>query len=477
MNLNAILRIINLSLFVLVSLNMQAQVNISSLKNKGKNIIKSYKKETMDVKTKTNIAQQSNPQTASGTHYYVSATTGRGRLGTKEQPAKDLSNLLPQLKAGDVVHIAAGSYTGRGDKGSDHIKVPISIIGGYDETFSKRDPWGVYQTVFTGVNTLNGLTTARIKLETDKTHRTYEGEILIDGIIIDNGPRNRYHDEREYMIRRRANMQLNQNATPESSGIRIVTGKETRVTVRNCIVMNTAPTEGALFVKIGTNGKALIENNGVINNTGNGIACMTNWHSYTQQAEFVVRNNTVLFSWKHDPIASYGGSGLFMDQSVVVQAEKNVFAFGDMGGVDNIKLCKNLTLNDNLVTGNRKFDYREDVDMDIDEIEDEAGVLQYASTGNLSQQIKVPVSEAWASVYASRTEVSRAQVDASAQASNSDANALRSMLGLNLMAGNVNIDAEIWLPRMPLQDAIQAAAKPYAGQYGSSLPNTSAKTN
>ena len=56
--------------------------------------------------------------------------------------------------------------------------------------------------------------------------------------------------------------------------------------------------------------------------------------------QFLVKNNTVLFNWTADAIASSGGSSLMMDAYCKVTAENNVFGFGDLGGVNNIKKCK-----------------------------------------------------------------------------------------------------------------------------------------
>ena len=50
--------------------------------------------------------------------YYVSASRGRGKSATEEKPARDLGNIITKLKPGDVIHIAGGTYLGRGKNGS-----------------------------------------------------------------------------------------------------------------------------------------------------------------------------------------------------------------------------------------------------------------------------------------------------------------------------------------------------------------------
>ena len=126
--------------------------------------------------------------------YYVSAERGKGKVGSKEKPAKDLGNIISKLAPGDTVHIAAGVYLGKGKSGCDVIKVPVSIIGGYSDDFSKRDPWGEFKTILTGDNkTKNYKVDARLKIDLAKYQYHKSGgkdmpKILIDGLIIDQGP-------------------------------------------------------------------------------------------------------------------------------------------------------------------------------------------------------------------------------------------------------------------------------------------------
>jgi hypothetical protein len=397
--------------------------------------------------------------------YFVSIARGKGKDATREKPAKDLGNIIAKLKDGDVVNIAEGVYLGRDETGSDSVPVAVKILGGWADDFSSRDPWGAHRTVFAGVPTIGGSTQYRLIVTPNNC-----AEILIDGIVFDNGPRNNYLGDTELIIRRQANAAKNRNATPESGGIKLELPKKCSGTISNNVVMNTAPTGGAISAWGHQGGKLTIKNNLVINNTGEGIFAMTKWKANTDLAEFIIQNNTVLFSWKHDPIATYGGNALKLDQEIKLTASNNVFAFSDYGGVDNIKVAKKITLKDTLFTGNRLYDYREfNTSVKVSEFEDEADQLE-GSTGNLSAEIKVPIGEAFAKLYAGRKEISRAAVDAKAKAANNGANALRGMLGLPLQANAVADDAEVWLPRLSIDDAIRAGTAKYEGKYGCQKP-------
>ena len=302
--------------------------------------------------------------TKKGRVWYISKNKGSGQLGTKERPAKDLGNIIHKLKPNDIIYIAGGVYKSKGSRGSDEINVPVKIYGGYDEAFKVRDPWGLTKTIFTGTNEYMKLTQPRLYIRTDQQRESNGqlstgSEIIVDGIIVDNGPRNRYHTNKNYAIRRTASPKDGINPSPESGGIVIVPSKYTNVTVQNCVIMNTAPTEGALSVRIFKGGKGLIQNNFCINNTGYGIQLRNGYVGSDESLMpiFLVRYNTSLFSWKHDAIASYGGDALAIDNYMKVTLENNVFGFGHMGGIYN--KGSEVMMKNNLFTGNSKYDYKE----------------------------------------------------------------------------------------------------------------------
>jgi len=402
-----------------------------------------------------------NTQAQQGKNYYISSN-GHGRTATKDKPAKDLAAVVMKLRAGDVVHIAGGTYKSKSGRGSDVIGVSVSIIGGYSPDFSIRDPWGKYKTILTGTNDYNtGLTTARLRI-----NGRAGKPVVIDGVIIDNGSRNRYKTSKRQLLLRKASGAKGENASPETPGIKILMrGIGADVTVKNCIIMNTAPTQGALDIQIGKDSKAVITNNLIVNNTGEGIMAKTNWHGNTSEnyATYLIENNTILFSWKHDAIASYGGNSLMMDTSVNITANGNIFGFGDFGGVNNIKKCENLVLNNNNFFGHKKYDFFDISGMNVNDMVDYADYLK-SGEGNVSETINLPMNQKWAKLYATRKDISRASVDASSKVSNAAENQVRGILGLNKMGSSVGTDASIWLHQMQVEDAIKLGLKQYNGK-------------
>jgi len=416
-------------------------------------------------------ANFSNP----GRDWYISKSTGSGQMGTKERPAKDMGNIIHHLKPNDRIHIAEGIYMSKGKRGADEINVPVKIYGGYDTAFSKRDPWDAHKTIFTGTNEYLKSTDPRIYIRTDQQResngqKSMGAEIIVDGIIIDNGPRNRYHENKDLAIRRKASPKSQQNPSPESGGIVIVGSKYTNIAVKNCVVMNTAPTEGVISVRVFEGGQGVIHNNFCINNTGYGIHARTGYTGSDPKKipSFSIKNNTSLFTWKHDPIASYGGNALAFDKNLIATVENNALGYGHMGGIYN-KGAK-LKLINNLFTGNSKYDYKEINDkMAVADILDEAMHLDPMSDGNKGLLIKIPVAERWAEIYANRTELSRAEVDAAVTVPNTGANQLRSIFGLNLQGTGVAMDAEIFLPLITVEEALPAGLYPWEGM-GSNIP-------
>jgi hypothetical protein len=418
-------------------------------------------------------------ETASARDWYVSIARGKGKKGSKKKPAKDLGNILSKLSPGDTVHIAEGIYMGRGKNGSNTITVPISIIGGYDDTFSKRDPWGKHRTVFAGDNmTKNYPAGGPPAIFMDLMKFTGDAvPITVDGVIVDHGYRNRYTTKEETKLAPMANPKTGQNPSPGMGALVIRVQKSAKfdrgprwtITVKNCIVMNAYQNQGALSVSGYKGSKITITNNAVIQSSGAGIFLGSKFHGDAKDyPTFVVENNTVLFSWDS---GFSQGFNIHMDTAIKATLKNNVFGFSDIYGINNDKKVKDLLLVGNLIVGARKADYVEsNMKMSIEEIEDEADLLHEDTTDNISKQIKVPVSEKFALLYGSRVVVDRAKAEAGVKASNSSANDLRKMLGLPTKAGAVKWPkSPVYINRISIDDAVKAASTKYHGK-GSTTP-------
>jgi len=394
---------------------------------------------------------------------FVSINTGGGKVASVEKPAKDLGNIISRLEKDDVVCIAEGTYTGRGDRGVDDINTPVSVIGGFSADFAKRDPWGAHKTIFTGAhNSKNFETQTRLSINTSKAATRLmetrgemtEHTIIVDGLIFDNGPRNYYKTDKEALIVRKGSP--THTPTPESGALSITTGINSTVIVKNNIATNFAPTEGVFSFFAGKGAKVSIENNVAINNTGSGFRIGTNFTGDDVPTyDFI--NNVSLFNQKHTAYGTFGGSGIMLESSTNVSIAGSIFAFNDNYGVDNTKRAKGLVLNNSIIAKNAKSDFIEfDLEIDFDDIEDEADLVDEASD-NSDVPPTFEISPEWGSYYGSRSIIDRNVAEADVKVIDSWANDVRGFFGWNLQGTDIDADSATWLPRMSLDDAMTTA--------------------
>jgi hypothetical protein len=405
--------------------------------------------------------------------WYISAELGRGRDGTIEQPSRDLGVVLSLLEAGDRIFIAHGEYLGRAGNGSDRITVPVEIFGGWNDDFTVRDPWGEFKTVLSGDNASdNFVTDTRLSIDTSDFSTNLnpvEHLVLVDGVIIDNGARNYYSGDEGLRIVRQGTS--SNNPTPESGGLVITTGQFGEVIVQNVVVMNTAPTQGAFAFFPGKGGRLTIDNNVAANNTGIGFHLSRSFFA-NDAADFptyTFSNNISVFNEKHDPIATYGGSAIKLEAGIAATIEGNVFAMNDYYGVDNAGRAADVVLTGNLFMGNLVADYLEfDTKIELIDIEDFAELLADAGD-NRSELVALPIDAAWGEAYMARNIIDRAEAEEGVGALNSDANALRSILGLNLQGSDISIDSAVWLPRLTVEQAFGVVGR-YFDSFGTFRP-------
>jgi hypothetical protein len=358
----------------------------------------------------------------------------------------------------------------------------VSVIGGYSDDFSSRDPWGAHRTILSGDNhseNFDGM--PRIMIDLMKYKGKKMPKIVVDGIIVDDSARNRYKTDKKLEIVRLANPKTGANPTP-SQGAFIIRVSKTgnfdpgahwEIEVKNCVVTNSAPTQGAFTVSGYKGSKIRITNNIIINNTGSAVYAGTKYVGNEAPPEFDIENNTVLFTWKYEPSSqSFSGNSFKADNPTVVRLKNNVLGFADRAGVFNASKTDILLFN-NIIVGNVETDYLEfDTRIDLDDIEDEAECLHDDTEGNVGGEgLKIPIDAAWLKLYGSRILVDRNAQEADIKVQNTRANALRSILGLPVQGTSIAAPSTpAWLPALPLDEAIKAGSTKYNGTFGSSTP-------
>lgn len=411
---------------------------------------------------------------ASARDWYISAKRGSGKEGTMQAPAKDMGNVLDLFAAGDRIFIAEGSYVGRGENGSDEIAVPVEIYGGWSDDFSTRDPWGQHKTILTGSRTTqNFAITPRLSVNTSRFStnvRPVAHKVVVEGVIIDHGPRNTYTSNSELRIKRKA--AANSLFSPDTNAMAITTGQQGEIVVQGCIVMNAAASQGAFAFFPGKGGKVLIKNNAAINNTGFGFHLSRSFNSTNtaEQPAYTFQDNMSLFTEKYDPFSqTQGGSAIKLEANVQYLLTNNIFGLSDFYGIDNAANAKGIVVRDNLFFGNVVADYLEfNTKMKVGALADEARNVADGK-GNVVQQANLKVSQRWANAYMARNVIDRNIAEAKVSAPNTGANQLRSILGLNVQGGSIGADSEVWLPRMSLDDAMSVIGR-YGDKYGPFIP-------
>lgn len=408
---------------------------------------------------------------------YVSEA-GSGRVATLERPARDLGNIAADLEPGDVVCITGGVFNGRADSGADRILVPVEIYGGYAPDFSSRDPWGAHVTVLSGVhNADNFVTDARLTIDTsDFATRLMaargeetEHRVVVDGLVIDHGDRNYYAGDGELKIVRQGTPQ--HTPTPESGGLLIRTGVTSTIVVRHVIVTNTAPTQGAFAFFPGAAADVTVEHSVAVNNTGVGfhLATAISADSPDDFPRYRFAHNAALFTHKHDPFGTIGGSAVALEGRIHVELANNVFAFSDAFGLDNARRASDLVLTDNVFVANAMGDYQEfDTVIDLENLADWAMEI-YDAFGNVRAEPDYAISDAWGAAYGARVVIDRNAAEAEVEAVDSWANTVRGFFGWNLQAADLDVDSDVWLPRMPLADVFATAVQ-LDGTYGPVAP-------
>ncbi|MGC1295069.1 MAG: right-handed parallel beta-helix repeat-containing protein, partial [Alloacidobacterium sp.] len=187
------------------------------------------------------------PDTKADWFVAAGAKSGDGSL---DKPFHDPWLAFYSAAAGDVIHIAAGTYFGRYDRSSWVIDRPnLTVRGGYSRDFSSRLPWQTPTVfaVFSGYeytrenNLLSG--------------RDDHSGLLLDGLFFDASDRNSYGDKPVEGIR----------SYPTMDGpIASFNAKE--VTIRNCVFANSA----AGGIDLSGDGSRF-ENNLVLNMIGIGM--------------------------------------------------------------------------------------------------------------------------------------------------------------------------------------------------------------
>lgn len=397
---------------------------------------------------------------------YVSQSTGKKKAaGTKEDPFKAMFDALNAAKPGDTLHVAEGSYAGKAGVSQIIIEKPVTILGGYTADFSARDVLK-HPTLVQPKNEKNdtkGLGVVILKLPAGK-----QPPMTLDGLVIDQGLMNSYHDTKGKPEGVETGMYLDppaKNAAdkfPSAKTYSLYSETQGRyegdLTIRNCVFANASMNAVNVSQYAGT---VKVLNNVFIANRleACNVSC-SNAKAGALEVEFAY--NTVFFTWSRlDDLADMG-YGFRCMTNVNCNIHHNIFGLNVFAGVDNAKgnpKSKKIKLDNNVFFLNRIADVTQVVSPNIlkvkvgtEEFDDMADFDGMESVeGNVSVKdpalFKGAINQAYLSGFLNVTYTEKTSYD-----ENSPANVFREAMGMNKV-GKIETKVSMFANRYPLADA------------------------
>ena len=406
--------------------------------------------------------------TAAAADIYVSLETGKNKnAGTKEAPLKNLWKAVENAADGDVIHVAKGNYPGKMKCGWILVDKPVSIIGGYTDDFSSRDPLKNL-TMIQPTNDQNdkkGAVPALLKIEI-KNKTGFD--MTIDGLILDDGFASSFHETKGKPEGFDTGMWLegpaynkDRDKFPSANRYSIYSdlkyGTEGSLTIKNCTIVNAS--------NFGANinwfkGKVTMINNVFCNTRMIGANVLSS-NGKPFEVEWEFANNTVLFTWSRLNDLADMGFGVRNNTGVSANIHDNVIGLNVLTGFDNTKgnpKQKKTQLDNNVFFLNRESDVQMTISPNIakvrvDTFEDLEGVDGIESIED-NEDLKDP------SVFKGRINAKYLNAFLSMKYSESTkldegkCNGLRSVLGLPLQ-GTITTTCDMYANRYPLEDAIK----------------------
>ena len=396
---------------------------------------------------------------------YVNAGTGKKKgPGTKDAPFKTIHDAIKKARPGDVIHISGGKYVGKLGASEIIVDKAVSLIGSYSPDFSRRDI-AQFPTLIQPANDKND--TKGLGVLTLNPPAGKGPDMVIDGLVIDQGFMNSYHDVKGKPEGVETGMWLappkkgSKDKFPSAKAYSIYKPTANRyegsITIRNCVIANS----GMFGINI-SHYKGAVN---IINNVF--VACRkeacdvssSNFQAGAVTVEFAY--NTVLFTWSRTEEMTDMGYGFRCMAKVTSNIHHNIFGLNVFAGVGNEKgdpKTKNIKLDSNIFFLNKIADVTAvkspnilKLRVDDAAFEDMSDFPGMASVeGNVSlkdpKQFKGIINEAYLTAFLSATYTEKTDYDP-----NSPANRFRADFGLN-QRGTIQTKVSMYGNRYPLAE-------------------------
>ncbi|MCP5107916.1 MAG: hypothetical protein GY950_31295, partial [bacterium] len=242
---------------------------------------------------------------------YVKA--GSAGDGSKENPYGEFWNALSKCIRGDVIHVAAGTYNGKGGSGAFIVKVPnLTLVGGYNSDFSQRNPFKFF-TILERAADYKGDWTGLPEGLIEGKHRTDHGNMIVDGFVLNSKTRNAYKPNGDI------------NARKSWKGT-LFHAYSKNITIRNSLLINPYA-DGIYCTWQGK--KNEISNCFILNTFYTGIST----RSAQNDSVVTIKNNTIGFVWTQP--GKGGGTSVVVGNQGQMVMENNIFMFNQAFAVNN----------------------------------------------------------------------------------------------------------------------------------------------
>ena len=307
---------------------------------------------------------------------YVSVNKGSNRNdGSKSSPLKDLQKAIDDAPEGAVISVAEGNYLGYLDQGWVKLNKYLSIVGGYSDDFSQRDPVKFRTTMQPGVGQI--MTSGNQGVMDIRVTGKRDGVVLLDGIIFDRGQISLYaapvYDNpvasapegcetgRIIVVDESPSGVPMMQPQGMKSAFQLISGEmEGNLTIRNCVFLNGYHFGIQMACK---GGHFDIYNNVFVANRM--AACeVRGGLALPNTSKISFHENTVLFTWCRTKHMEDMGYGFRYMTGIDADVYNNIIGCSNYGGLDRAyvdadksKEVKRVTSAwNNLFFGNRNGD-------------------------------------------------------------------------------------------------------------------------
>lgn len=309
---------------------------------------------------------------------YVQAKGGKNKNpGTKQAPLRNIWKAIEKAKAGDVIHIAEGTYSGKMSSGWIKLDKPVTLKGGYAKGFGSRDVLK-YQTLLRPTNKQNATKPVMGTLSIDTRKYGKNAVTIVDGIILDHTLANSYHVREGKPAGFTHGMYLipptkGNTQYPSIDRYLLHANSDGTLIIQNCLFLNGS--NYALNIHH-FSGTVKVLNNVFAGNRMVGAEVRaTNAKPFSVSYEFAY--NTVLFTWTRTKTFEDMGYGVRSNEGIISNIHHNILGLNCMAGYDDTKgnsAKKKISLTDNIFFLNKKADVAVTISPNIKlmKVEDEA---------------------------------------------------------------------------------------------------------